>query len=168
MTIQQTDIRLGNKLLHKDKVIDIESIYHDYINVLFFEGGHGDAGSLDWEAKLDELSGIPLSKELLLSIEGFKGDTDRCELHITKNILLQFYYDETYYTDGFEPFHIYMCISPDDTKEYEVDSFHYSLNGKIRYLHQLQNLYYFLTGKELIFNATVNLSTIEFVGKLLK
>ena len=124
--IQANELRIGNKLLAPDgSIVTVENILEDSINQRI--DGDGVIGSY----KLDEYNGIPLTPEILEKC-GFEWD-----------IFWQGFADKRgrYYLQ-------------------EANDNGYNMfNGKwkqqinwmkaLEYLHQLQNLYFALTGEEL-------------------
>ena len=139
--ITTSDLRLGNWLYESDKSkfpMQVEGIGKDWI-YLNFEGNDGDV----FENTDKEIYPIPLNKELLENI-GFKYSSDHVyEYKEDENIL----FDEP--NDW------------NDTKDYPTQIV--GVNGnyftgyvpygetiiRCLYLHQLQNFFYCITGKEL-------------------
>ena len=120
--ITTSDLRLGNWLYESDKSkfpMQVEGIGKDWI-YLNFEGNESDV----FENTDKEIYPIPLNKQLLENI-GFKFSNDYAYLgEFTLN----------YYKDGF-------MISVNENDRH--------ITEPISFVHELQNLYYALTGKEL-------------------
>lgn len=127
MNMKIQELRLGNWVLHNNKPIKVESILGDGINVC----RHGDA-----IIAYDGIKPIVLTEEMLLKC-GF-----------TSNDNWWFYFNIYPYS--------YLVIAPkekcgeialrlpDNKREYKINEF-----TNFDSLHQLQNIYFVLTGKEL-------------------
>ncbi len=126
-------LRIGNLVNYENKIITIDSIHGDResVNLCIFEGGWGDAGSVD-DVKLKDISPITLTEEWLLRF-GFVKIGE--EYHIAYNSFL---------------------ISGRFRVELER---HFVLLGKIivarcKYVHELQNLFYAILKEELTLKTT--------------
>lgn len=101
----------------------VQTIGEDYM-YLNFEGNEGDV----WESTPEELQGIPLSHDLLIKI-GFERSGARFYVH-----------KKTY----FELFDLLKGVYVAT-----VNNAEYRIGKPIKYLHQLQNLYYSLEEEQL-------------------
>jgi hypothetical protein len=115
------ELRLGN-WVNPNFPMQVTCIYKDEI-LCDFEGNEGDM----WEFDPKDLNGIPLTEEWLKKF-GFEKDGPHWYWFSTKDR----------FTD----------IGYSYSIEEEVIEFH-DLKVPIKYVHQLQNLYFALTGKEL-------------------
>lgn len=132
--IKTTDLMLGNWVeyatgLHKDKrsiPMQVTGIFSDTV-YLNFEGNEGDV----FEEEEENLLGIPLTGNVLL-LNGFEKEND--EIYTLKRN------GKIYFKIFFHEDVISLVIY--DTKTYTAFI-------HLRYLHQLQNAYFMLTGKQL-------------------
>lgn len=145
--IATSDLRLGNWVYDGERTqfpMYVHTIGEDFV-YLNFDGNEGDV----WECKPEELQGIPLTEELLLKIGFWKNpkfDVYECE----------FYKDEARKVVRSVTVSLEMGLV--NIKDYAfveipiTDSL-YSLIPTcavhIKYLHELQNLYWDLTKEEL-------------------
>lgn len=117
--MKNTQLKTNNKVLHNGIVKTVDSICRSAVTFM------DDIPSIDkygeW-VDLDEVEFIPLTEELLINF-GF----------IFSGIVQQKKYLRLIYEDGGKLF--YYC--------------HPLLKIEIKYVHQLQNLYFALTGEEL-------------------
>lgn len=135
-----SELRIGNYVTDGyydtfKTVIEVESINEKGINLLIEDDGRWAEISDRWiepEYRFDLLFGIPLTKEWLLKF-GFDFSID------------------TWYLKGVAIWETECC----DAKGNEEIGFFYELRDvgmmdmNIKYVHQLQNLYFSLTGEEL-------------------
>lgn len=112
------------------------------IGVLGINVSTGYEGSIDCEAEFNNIGGIPLNSEILEGC-GFKKRGDMYFLKIP--------------VEGANDHEIFFFIPKRITQQqfgrYTVNDYHGSNN--FFYLHQLQNLYFILTGSELTVNLYV-------------
>lgn len=137
------DLRIGNIVTDEfyesfKTIIKVESVGHDGVNLLIEDDGNYPELAQNWiqaEYPFDKLRGIPLGDEILRQC-GF-------ELKAEK--------DDVLYTGWYYRFE--KEFSMRIWKEEETETFRYSINNFnsiwIKSLHQLQNLYFALTGYEL-------------------
>ena len=123
------DLRLGNYVTDNSGfTMYVVGIYEDTV-LLNFEGNEGDV----WEVKYEDLRGIVLDTELLIK-SGFKKHPETIGW-------------DRYSKDGVE-----LSMAPLKSGNHVPVI---RVNGEytqIKYLHQLQNLFYALTQKELEIN----------------
>lgn len=121
------ELRIGNLVYNRiyKQPMKVTAIGIDYI-YLDFKGNVGDyfEDNTDKNGDLEDTDGIKLDKETLFKF-GFKKKYDFYDKG-------KFYIDSTDFMCGHE--------SPNDV---------YNMITKIEYVHQLQNLYFALTGEEL-------------------
>jgi len=134
--IEAKDLRIGNLVTDEfyenfNTIITVHSINKEGVNLEIEDDGNWAECAQRWigvEYKFDKLFGIPLTPEIL----------EKCGFAKLPNCF------------DCERFHI--------AKEDEADYWwcFFNKNGafinKIKYLHQLQNLYFALTGEELTIN----------------
>lgn len=129
------ELRIGNWVsnIHDIPMI-VKAIYEDTIYVDF----KGNVGAL-WEFnKYEPFKPIELTEEILLKC-GFKHET----MFIIKNLYLIEYGDFNFALDENNGFYHVKLSNHSFGHEKQVGL------GMIKYLHQLQNLYFALTGTEL-------------------
>ena len=141
--LSANELRIGNIVTDEfydsfKTIIKVESIGGDGINLLIEDDGNYPECAQTWiqaEYTFDKLRGIPVSEDILKA-SGF-------ELKAEK--------DDVFYTGWFYRFEKEFSMRV--WKEDETDTFRYSINNFnsiwIKSLHQLQNLYFALTGCEL-------------------
>ena len=126
--IKPNELMVGNLIIYAGRIITVTGIKKN----LIFNGKNFD---LNMEPCYEPFRGIPLTDEILCEwcgfkispCQGFYFDVDHeLQIYITRN-------------------HAISLINRQDEGE------HYLLR-KIRFLHQLQNLYFALTGEELTVN----------------
>ena len=117
--IKATDLRIGNRVLHKGAEIEINSIGRGYVNMEV-----GTCGDVIDFINIDDLSLIALTEEWLL----------RFGAEIKE-------YNESYQT--------YYYLNDINIDLGDIGKFRYDLR-ELNHVHQLQNLYFALTGEELI------------------
>lgn len=118
--IQVEELRIGSKVAVNDFPMEVVSIFKDEV-YLDFEGNEGDV----WEEKCKDLNPIRLTEEILL----------KCGFHKVEPMMI--YVKENIIVDPVLKIAMLKCneCTP--------------LIGKSKYLHQLQNIYFILKGKEL-------------------
>lgn len=133
--MKANELRIGNLITDEwysdfKNIIVVDSINSKGIDLFIQDDGNWAEIAQTWieaEMPFDSLRGIPLTEELLLSF-GFNPDS----------ILKELYHISEYYINDFRivcnhhPFHVENC----------------GIN--IEYVHELQNLYFALTGEELV------------------
>ena len=140
--MEAKELRIGNYIKSHDEIIEVSSI-EDGIksNIVSCVCGYANIGDTKdvfiYGIEIGEVEPIPLTEEILLSCGFEKIDT--------KNIPLGYYYAK-----------FPICIIPNESgNDIEIMDNDYSINmgnNSPKYLHQLQNLYFALTGKELEIN----------------
>ena len=129
--ISGNELRKGNLVYNGDgKIVEVETITHISINYQL------DFGAL-WtyeEYDFDNLNGIPITEEWLLKLGFISSD-------INNSIRIHFEHCTDY------RFEYYITKIPN----YHKEDMYFSGNSiaNIKYVHQLQNLYFALSGKEL-------------------
>lgn len=126
--IQANDLRIGNLLKFNEETVDVESIGFDGVNL---RGGYD--WSIDCEFNYDELEPIPLTEDILLKC-GFvkhKAGIGGCDMWQGM--------------DAWEMDDEWLFRGSPERGLKLIGYF----NSNIQYLHQLQNLYFALTGSEL-------------------
>lgn len=145
MAIEPKDLRLGNKVMVSHKVVTIESIDEQGINSTTSGGYYPGDWEIEYEARFGgtsfwknypEPESIPLTPEILLAC----GFTHRPGSDV---LMLTIAYEDGDYPctlqktgDG-----IQICRSGIG-----------AITAHINSLHQLQNLYHSLTGRELVYS----------------
>ena len=135
--ITTSDLRLGNWLYYTEETkfpMQVSAIGKDWVQ-LDFEGNDGDC----FENNGDEICPIPITKELIVKSLNAEplGDDYSVKLGDYRYIYFRINNDGYISIDFF---------SYDDNLENEI------CDG-IRYVHELQNLYHALTGKELLIKS---------------
>lgn len=129
--IDVKDLRIGNWVYDGERTqfpMFVRTIGEDYV-YLDFEGNEGDL----WESTLDDVSGIPITEELLEKIKFERSDMGTWQLvkdhrHIGYHLPSGFVAMERYEDSG--------CVSR-------------STCLNVRYVHELQNLYRCIVRDEL-------------------
>lgn len=116
-----TDLRIGNLVYSK------ETNQHQKITGLTDENPFIDAITFDY-TNYDEIEAIPISEEILFNF-GYRKEHD---IYFKNNSLLRFIGKEIFYSRG--------EIDDAEFQEYITS---------IKYVHELQNLYFVLTQREL-------------------
>src|SRR5690606_21358009 len=127
--MEATELRIGNYILDEEnEVRQVMEVSRTLIST-----------SCDFTLLTSEVKPIPLTDELLIK-KGFIKDTTNGTIWID----LQTHYLEFRYADGYYyPNYCQYCELSSESEQCV------SLN-RIKYLHQLQNIYHALTGKELL------------------
>ncbi len=135
--MKASELRIGNKAFYKEKVVEIASV--SGINYSFGNQDITISTSDNSLLSVDilQLQPIPLTPELLEKC-GFKSN------------------HPTYYYIPIEDNCLHVYYSNNGLYGYNVKYMHAYL-GEIKYLHQLQNLYFALTGEEL----EIDLKTLQ-------
>ena len=126
--MEANELRIGNYILYDGNIVKVWGLSGDveHISLLSKAGLFGD--------KISKIKPITLTEEILLKCGFEKIDT--------KNIPLGYYYTK-----------FPICIIPNESgNDIEIMDNDYSINmgnNSPKYLNQLQNLYFALTGKEL-------------------
>lgn len=132
--IQPKELRIGNLLNHSELgIVEVIGIGKDYIHVIY-------NGETHYE-NIRSFSTITLTEEILLKF-GFNEVEDErwCDMHE------EFEECNYYYLSMFKIYY-----NP-ETDKFEDDSLsHFDVN--LKYVHQLQNINFALTGKELTFKT---------------
>jgi hypothetical protein len=130
--IKATELRIGNYITYQGKQITVEGvsvsgyIYHSKGQ---FDGSIGSA-YVPFEP-------IPLTEDWLVRF-GFEKEVKQS--------------DSVYISDNVYRLNIFEYATSCGTMNLEIDYYdqHASFTTNIKYVHQLQNLYFYLTGEELI------------------
>lgn len=133
--INPKELRIGNKVLDASgNIVEIDSIDNRGINLCAYFSSDG----IEYDHLLNSINYIPLTEEWLVKF-GFKGEYN---LSAGWNDI-----PSRYYTDRMLPMNLFVV--------YFDNAWHFILRdtiqglGTIQYVHQLQNLYFALTGEEL-------------------
>lgn len=136
--IEPKDLRIGNWVMAGKSVVQVESLDERGINLYI---SYGVYGSTDYDGEFHDPSGynfgqtinsIPLTPDILMKCNGSKmDDYDRISIRLT---------------DGF------IILNTGDKTILDCEDSHYNQFPDILDLHQLQNLYFALTGTELTYN----------------
>lgn len=130
--IQANELRIGNWVteLIKNRIVSIDGIEpnQDFVWVNYLNG-YGQ-----YKVEINDIYPIPLTPEIL----------EKCGFEIyTENTGSPINEDIEYYSNQIDVFFdIHGCLI--------IKDYHYNIN-RPKYLHQLQNLYFILTGQELVF-----------------
>jgi hypothetical protein len=129
--MEARELRIGNYIQHFDNIIKVDTIKKDpayYLVYGYFLNGHTSAGN-----QIDAFTPIPLTKEWLLKF-GFK-----------KREGNNFCWDLGSFTIGWygNCYATWVIILQQENNDLRFHS-------QIKFIHQLQNLYFALTGEELI------------------
>ena len=132
MAISANELRIGNMIEANGPMMEVKAIYSDHVE-LCLNGAEAD----NWDEDLEACNGIPLTPEVLEACRFFcmvVSDKSRYPI-----------YRKEYYIEIIQK---------------EENMFFFSFNRRfveIKYLHQLQNLYFALTGHDLpITNLNAN------------
>lgn len=141
--IQANELRIGNKLYYNaNGQTNIGEVTQLYLS-------EGSVGSIDYHYPLTWGSGIKLTPELLIKC-GFKrkfsqivypNSVDTLTLQLSKYLYIEY----------LNKIINLLCVYDDGLNEYETQTF-----LKIKHLHQLQNLFFSLTGEELVYSPESN------------
>ena len=145
------ELRIGNLVTdefydHFKTVHKVESINEKGINLEVTDDGDWPEVASHWiepECSFDKLRGIPLTEEWLLKF-GFFLKEEIDDEHFFNGALFQDRNSDEFVIHHGEEYHYIRDISAssfDGSTEYRTT--------KIQYIHQLQNLYFALTGEEL-------------------
>ena len=133
MELTANELRIGNYLNYQGKIIKVEGIHN---RTIYHSDRQFDQVGVE---KYITFEPIPLTEEWLFKF-GFEKDKYDYFHHIKSKIIIghtttdEFF--EYEYLTGFQNSHTEMC--------------------ELKYVHQLQNLYYCLCGKELQINIKPN------------
>lgn len=132
--MKANEIRLNNIFSQKGFPMYVESIFIDTV-YLNFEGNEGDV----WEEDIKDLVPIPLTEEILLKAGGKRFDEDK--------IILMLNDPSTHLVLMKVGTHWFPQI--EQTGEFASEGVNVVFLNFIDYLHQLQNLFFALTGEEI-------------------
>jgi hypothetical protein len=138
--IKANELRVANLVYYKDKICPIESIERSgYVEVGTDIGGWVEC------CDVEDIEAIPLTVEILEGA-GFEKNRDN---EFIISMALDFHLSISFYPDGAFP------ILIKDSEMYNGEAQMVPLN-RLDYLHQLQNLYFALTGEELTLDLCTN------------
>lgn len=135
--IDVRDLTIGCYVYDGDRTkfpMYVQTIGEDYV-YLNFEGNEGDL----WESTPDELQGIPLTRELLEKA-GFRKMSD--DIYIYYRCEEGDYYEVFIYFDREEETKI-------EVIKQNISFSHVLKNHKIKFFHELQNIFFWLNKKNL-------------------
>lgn len=135
--IDVRDLTIGCYVYDGDRTkfpMCVQTIGEDYV-YLNFEGNEGDL----WESTPDELQGIPLTRELLEKA-GFRKMSD--DIYIYYRCEEGDYYEVFIYFDRKEETKI-------EVIKQNISFSHVLKNHKIKFFHELQNIFFWLNKKNL-------------------
>lgn len=139
--VKPQELRIGNWVLANGKVTEVESVSEFGINTQIYLGAPGEGGSFEYDFRFDrdKIEGILITEELLLRF-GFRKSENRFFLHVGK---------KSYFTyiefDAYDNIGKFSYCHDDERGCYQP----------IEYVHQLQNLFYWLSGEELTIKENV-------------
>lgn len=137
--MKASELRLGNIVYYKNKQYEV----YGRISPVEIDLDSESRDEHIPNVNLCKVQGIPLTEEWLLKC-GFKVkhmmDTQKYQIIVFHNLKM-----------GYLSFDFSLCIN--DTNEYSHLDNLVSISKPMKYLHQLQNLYYALTGEELEIKA---------------
>jgi len=147
--MKASELRIGNKLIHSEittdkfgKVFSITAIFKDGAiqGTYSYEDQYYEQAENEISCRIDKLQAIPLTEEWLLKF-GFKKNIDEAYEIETgrKAITISEAQDDGY---------CFLCYRCDIGMDYVGIDF-------VDYVHQLQDLYFALTGEELTIKANV-------------
>jgi hypothetical protein len=128
------ELRIGNLIDKNNEICEVSSIHSDSTIRIFNNDKTDTFGCF----ALRIFNPIPLTEEWLVKF-GFKKNGDWAEIKIPTRAKI-----------GFFNWNSAECDLVQDGKYYAFK------NGHIKYVHQLQNLYFALTGEELVVSDIVN------------
>lgn len=148
--IKNNELRRGNRVFHNREIVEVESLNDEGINLQTPVYDDYDASPEYYYHNLDP---IPLSPEVLEAcgfenVSDKKGDKDEITGEIITEDWIRYIIGAKYTEEG-----AYTC----DLELELYDDGHFYADQvfvKMDSLHQLQNLYYSLTGSELQVNLT--------------
>ena len=145
--MKANELRIGNLITRKNKVLKVCIIQPDKILVSGYSWGK--------YFKCDDLEPIPLTEEWLFKFgfKKYKKQSTFCRPEYRKKLRNSWNsYICFHFVDGWElPYSCDIKELPSDV--YDIRKNHSSFpvqNLKINHVHQLQNLYFALTGEELV------------------
>jgi hypothetical protein len=133
--ITATELRIGNLVYFENKIYSIDTISKEFPTLDTIEFG---IGVVTW----GNLQGIPITEEWLLKFGAFHIEAWTWGFEIDDITTLSVTYAEGKY---------YWSLRQFDLKT-EINMFHL-MNENFLYVHQLQNIYFALTQKELETNG---------------
>lgn len=128
--MKPTDVRIGDLVKYDGRIFEIHAIDKDYPHLNTEEFGVGVVG---W----DDIEGVQLTEEILLMV-GFKKVKDH-----SRHFPIEFYHYQNDYC--------WVYLLDDGVFEIEIITIdeRHNLCRAYKYIHELQNLYFALTGEEL-------------------
>lgn len=139
--IQANELKLGNFLIHKEYGLAmVVSISSD--NTVFLEN---QVSSEDYNCDLDEnIEPIPLTEEMLLKC-GFEKNKSSYTFIIDEFTILWYNESDMFHKSSFEVHLCKLLYNPNG----EISTKRANFKIDVEYLHQLQNLFFALTNKDL-------------------
>lgn len=134
MEIQAKELMIGNFVDANGVITKIESFDFSGINTCF---DNMSPSYFDCEFKFSELKGIPLSEEILLKC-GFSLFTNS-NSHNSNDLIIYHSKINICYNNSYKKFYMF---------DHGIDTIYRGF----QFLHELQNLYFALTGEELTVN----------------
>lgn len=135
MKLQAKDFRIGNFVEYDNRVFEIDSISNDFPTLNSIEFG---VGVVDW----NNLQPIPLTENWLLDfgfeVKNFDYTTPISECKVVTLTLIP--HDEQHSS-------LTVCVTQKDEDFFEVNE--NVILSDISFVHQLQNLFFALSGEEL-------------------
>ena len=134
--MKATELRLGNFVKWVERIESVKQLFEDGVGIAYEQ----DSDYWTQMIEADDLEGIPLTPEIFV-LNGFGEDNNGHFL-----LDLQTHYLEIIpMKDGFYPMY-------GQKRETSGDNDNMVSLNRIDYVHQLQNLYFALTGEELNIN----------------
>lgn len=148
--IDPRELRIGNYLLYDGKIVhvtmlslDIDDEYQEIIS--FCEAGKTSDEKGDWNRALaDKLSRIPIRPEILIAC-GFKLVKREMSDHFQFNVSTTTQYWELSDSDFIITFEVWITTNTKD----DTVAINCKHKAPLRYLHELQNVYFITQGNEL-------------------
>lgn len=135
--IKAGDIMLNNWFHVNGYPMYVDSIFRDTV-YLEFEGNEGDV----WEENIKDLKPIPLTEDILLKA-GFGEKDDQYYLIIQTGVSSNAVYFEFEIVNGDVFGSMWIDKETENTRKIFLE---------VKYVHQLQNLLFILSGNQLIIN----------------
>lgn len=127
--IQANELRIGNLIQANGPIMEVRRVGEASVE-LYLHGSEAD----NWDEDLEDCTPIPLTPEILIAA-GFR-EENKAEWSIE-------------YENDFFIVAKNLVVGVEIYLGFDVDIYHEVLYERIKYVHQLQNLIYALSGNEL-------------------
>lgn len=131
--INTKELMIGNWILVRQTYREVENIHDDYINLSYSCGDYEGGSGSDYYEELKDIEPIPLSEQILIDCGFIKHKAGIGGQDMWAGMDAYSYEDSGWLFRG------------TGSRLHLVGYF----NTQIHYVHQLQNLFYLLTGKQL-------------------